>query len=184
MAIYKLRLLSLSVFLVVSSTSSQAQNVTITPSSINVPALGVFIGGTQTSNYNINSATGTISRVSGNAFPTSKSGSVNTITISCTSCSGNAGNRTINVTISAGAPSGRFSITSFNRSAVTFTAGGAGSETGALSGSPMSFQIVFPTGTNTKTATFQLGMAFNLAATGGTGARPINYTINAARVNP
>lgn len=166
----------------VCTGGATAQNVTISPSPLSVPKLGVFVVGTTTSTYSVNAGTGAVSRTSGDAFPISKSGAVNTITITCTSCQGNVGNRTVNVTVTAGAPAGRFSITSFSRSNTISTTGTT--VTGATTGFPLTVRAVFPNTAATKTLSFRLGMTFQIAATGGTGARPINYTVTAARANP
>ncbi len=173
-------LLSLTAFLAVSSAS--AQNVTITPSTISVPVLGVFVGGTTISSYTVDSTSGSITRVGGNAFPSSKAGSINTITVTCTSCNGTVGRRTINMSVTAGAASGRFSITNFTRSNETISP--SGTVSGASSGSPLNFAVEFPSGAGTKTISFRLGMSFQLSTTGGTGARTFNYTVVAARVTP
>lgn len=175
------RLFLASMFLMIAP--APAQNVTITPSVINAPALGIFVAGSTTSSYTLDSATGTITRVSGDAFPVTKSVAVNTVTINCANCRGGAGNRTINVSITANAPSGRFSITNFTRSNAVSTPAGS-TVTGASSGSPLNFTIVLPNGGGAKSLSFRLGLSFQLANSGGTGGRAFNYTIVATRVNP
>jgi hypothetical protein len=169
-------------FLLLSVDRAAGQNVTVTPSPLAAPDLGVFVSGTVLSDYTVDGATGAITRTGGNAFPTSRAGAVNTITVTCTSCSGVANNRTVNVTVTAGAPAGRFSIIKFTRANTTVPSGTT--VTGATTASPLTIRAVFPNNASTKIMTFRLGMTFNLATSGGTGKRPVVYTVTAARVTP
>lgn len=160
--------------------SAPAQNVTVAISPTPAPALGRVVAGTATSTYSIDAAVGTVTRLTGNSVRLT-SGAVTTpsITIVCKSpCTG--GNRTVNISVTAGPVTGRTSISSFGYGSFTSTPAGA-STSGSTSGSPLNFSIQFTTGGGDKTATFKLGMTASVAATGSTGNGTFAYTVTATR---
>ena len=143
-----------------------------------VPAMGKVATGSATSTFTVDGSTGAVARFSGDAVRVNSPGTVvtPTVTVTCAPCSGNAASRTMTVTVTS-TGSGRATLTSFTRtnmsSGVTFG--------GAVTGSPLIFTILFPSGGGTNTASFKLGMTVQVANSGATGVRSLPYQISTSR---
>lgn len=159
----------------------QTLTTTVAISPTPAPTLGRVVGGTSPSTFSINASTGTVTRLTGNAVRlTSGSVTTPTITVVCkANCTG--GSRTLNVTVTAGAATGRTSITNFTYADFSSAAGATPS--GSTSGSPLTFSILFSNGGGSvdKSATFKLGMTTSVATTGARGDGTFAYTVSVVR---
>jgi hypothetical protein len=160
---------------------AQTFTTTVAISPTAAPTLGRVVGGTSVSTFSVDASSGTVTRLSGNAVRlTSGSVTTPTITVVCkTNC---ANSRVVNVTITAGAVTGRTSITNFTYS--NFSSSHSGTTTsGSTTGSPLTFAIQFPTGNGgtDKSATFKLGMTTSVATTGARGDGAFAYTVSVVR---